>query len=165
VARGVRVWRRGSGGPALAFGARGAAERPIRCAALEPQPASEIATPERRIPVPRTIQLAASLPASPDRLFDMYLDPGEHAAFTGAPVTISAQPGTPFRAFNDVLSGTMLQVVPKRLIVQSWRSPHWDPLDLDSTLILTFLPEGDGGRVELVQVNVVDEDFAGVSHG
>jgi uncharacterized protein YndB with AHSA1/START domain len=115
--------------------------------------------------MPRTIQLAASLPASPDRLFDMYLDPVEHAAFTGAPVTISADSGAPFRAFNDVLSGTILQVIPKRLIVQSWRSSHWGPTDLDSTLTLTFWPEADGGRIELVHVNVIDEDFAGVSHG
>ena len=115
--------------------------------------------------MPRTIQLAASLPAPPDRLFDMYLDPAEHAAFTGSPVTIAAQPGAAFRAFNGVLTGTILQVVPKRLIVQAWRSPHWGPGDIDSTLILTFLPEKDGGRIEVVHVNVVDEDFAGVSNG
>jgi uncharacterized protein YndB with AHSA1/START domain len=113
----------------------------------------------------RTIQLAASLPATPDRLFDMYLDSVEHAAFTGSLVTISAQPGAPFRAFNNVLTGTILQVVPKRLIVQSWRSPYWGPDDIDSTLILSFLPEKEGGRIELTQVNVVDTDFAGVSHG
>ncbi len=113
----------------------------------------------------RTIQLAASLPAAAERLFDMYLDPVEHAAFTGAPVTISAQPGAAFRAFDNVLTGTILQVVPKRLIVQSWRSPHWAPADLDSTLILTFVPEKDGGRIELVHVNVADQDFAGVSQG
>jgi uncharacterized protein YndB with AHSA1/START domain len=59
----------------------------------------------------------------------------------------------------------ILQAEPKRLIVQSWRSPHWGSLDLDSTLILTFLPEKDGGRIELVQVNVVDGDFAGVCQG
>jgi uncharacterized protein YndB with AHSA1/START domain len=115
--------------------------------------------------MPRTIQLAASLPAPPDRLFDMYLDPVEHAAFTGAPVAVSAQPGAPFRAFSGVLTGTILQVVPKRLIVQSWRSPQWGPTDIDSTLILAFWPEGDGGRIELVHVNVVDGDFAGVSQG
>ena len=115
--------------------------------------------------MPRTIQLAASLPAPPERLFDMYLDPIEHAAFTGSPVAISSLPGSAFRAFNDVLTGTILQVVPKRFIVQSWRSPHWGSTDLESTLILTFLPEQNGGRIELVQVNVVDEDFAGVCHG
>jgi uncharacterized protein YndB with AHSA1/START domain len=113
----------------------------------------------------RTIQLAASLPAGPDRLFDIYLDPVEHAAFTGAPVTISDQPGAAFRAFNDALSGTVLQVVPKRLIVQSWRSSNWGSADLDSTLVLTFWPENDAGRIELVHTNVSDGDFAGVSHG
>ena len=113
----------------------------------------------------KTIQLAAALPAPPDRLFDMYMDPVQHAAITGAPVTISAIPGSTFRAFNGVINGTILQVVPKRLIVQSWRSPHWADSDIDSTLILTFVPEADGGRIDLVQVNVVDNDFAGVSHG
>jgi uncharacterized protein YndB with AHSA1/START domain len=113
----------------------------------------------------RTIQFAASLPAPPARLFDIYLDPVEHAAFTGAAVTISAQVGAPFRAFDEVLTGTILQVVPKRLIVQSWRSPQWGPSDVDSTLILTFLPEGDGSRIELTQVNVPESDFAGVSQG
>jgi len=33
--------------------------------------------------MPRNIIMAASLPASADKLFDMYLDAGEHAAFTG----------------------------------------------------------------------------------
>ena len=69
--------------------------------------------------MPRTIQIAVSLPAPSKRLFEMYLDPVEHAAFTGAPVTISDQPGAEFRAFNDVLTGTILQVVPKRLVVES----------------------------------------------
>ena len=113
----------------------------------------------------RTIQLAASLPAPPDKLFDMYIDPVEHAAFTGFPVTISAQPGAHFSAFDNVLTGTILQVVPKRLIVQSWRSPHWGATDIDSTLILSFLADKEGGRIELTHVNVVDDDFAGVSHG
>ena len=113
----------------------------------------------------RTIQLAAALPAPPDRLFDMYLDPVEHAAFTGGAVSVAARAGAPFSAFNGVLTGEILQVVPKRLIVQSWRSPHWGAADIDSTLILTFVPDGDGARIELTHVNVVDSDFAGVSQG
>lgn len=112
-----------------------------------------------------TIQLAASLPASSDRLFDMYLDPAEHAAITGAPVTIGSQPGASFAAFDGILTGTMLHVVPKRLIVQAWRSGQWDSDDIDSTLILRFLPEGDGARIELTHVHVPESDVSGVSHG
>ena len=97
----------------------------------------------------KTIQMAAALPAAPERLFDMYLDPTEHAAFTGFPVTISDTSGAPFRAFDGVLTGTILQVVPKRLIIQSWRSPHWTEQDIDSTLILTFLPDAGGSESSL----------------
>jgi hypothetical protein len=36
---------------------------------------------------------------------------------------------------------------------------------MDSVLTLTFSPFKDGGRIELVQINVFDEDFAGICHG
>jgi activator of HSP90 ATPase len=115
--------------------------------------------------MPKNVILAASLPAAPDRLFDMYLDPQLHAAFTGAPVTIEGRAGAPFIAFNGLLTGTVLHVEPKRLIVQAWRSVNWPKDAMDSTLVLSFWPEKDAGRIELVHVNVPDDDFAGVSRG
>jgi uncharacterized protein YndB with AHSA1/START domain len=115
--------------------------------------------------MPRNVILAASLPAPPSKLFDMYLDPASHAAFTGAPVTIGPRAGTSFRAFHDMLSGTVLHVEPKRLIVQTWRSAKWPATAIDSVLTLSFWPEGEGARIELVHVNVAEEDFSGVSQG
>ena len=115
--------------------------------------------------MPRNVIIAASLPATPDKLFDMYLNAEAHAAFTGFPVTIEARAGAPFRAFNDMLSGAMLHVEPKRLIVQTWRSANWPAAAIDSVLTLSFWPEQDGARIELVHVNVPEEDFAGVSEG
>ncbi len=115
--------------------------------------------------MPKNLMLAAALPAAPDRLYDMYLDPQAHAAFTGMPVTISPQAGSPFRAFDGQISGAILHVEPKRLIVQRWRSVNWPAGGVDSVLVLSFLPDPGGGRIELVQVNVADEDFPGVSHG
>lgn len=115
--------------------------------------------------MPRTILLAASLPAAPERLFDMYLDAGAHAAFTGSPVEIEARPGGAFRAFDGVLTGTVLHVAPTRLIVQTWRSARWPAGAADSVLVLSFGPDPEGGRIELVHANVPDEDFAGVSDG
>lgn len=115
----------------------------------------------------RNLILAAyfAAPATPELLFDMYLDPQSHAAFSGAPVTIEARPGAPFRAFNGELSGTILHVEPKRLIVQTWRSAHWATDAIDSVLVLSFCHQQDGARIELVHVNVPDDDFAGVSQG
>ena len=106
----------------------------------------------------RNIILAACLPAPPDRLFDMYLDPESHEAFTGAPVTIAAQAGSQFRAFDGALSGNILHVAPKRLIVQTWRSAHFPAESMDSVLVHSFHPDPAGGRNELFHVNVAAED-------
>ena len=115
--------------------------------------------------MPHTITLAVDLPAAPARLYAMYLDPNRHAAITGAPVRIAARAGAPFRAFGGALTGTILQLVPKRLIVQSWRSTEFAGRDIDSTLIHAFSARGKGGRIELTHVNVADSDFGGVSEG
>jgi activator of HSP90 ATPase len=115
--------------------------------------------------MPRNLVVAAALPAPPQTLFDMYLNAEAHAAFTGSPVIIEPRAGAPFRAFDGAIWGTILHVDAKRLITQTWRSVNWPEDAMDSILVLSFWPQGDGARVELVQVNVADEDFAGVSHG
>ena len=111
------------------------------------------------------IRQSVVLPATPDRLFDMYLDPTSHAAFTGAPVTIGAEAGSAFSAFNGVLTGHIIETVRPRLIVQAWRSSQFTPEDPDSILVLSFAREGDGGRIDLVHVNVPDQDHDGVNAG
>ena len=115
--------------------------------------------------MPRNIILAAALPAAPDKLFDMYLDADVHGQFTGLPVTLEPHAGGLFRAFGGMLSGTILHIQPKSLIVQTWRSESWPLTAMDSVLILSFWPAPEGGRIELVHTNVADEDFAGVSQG
>lgn len=115
--------------------------------------------------MPRNVIMAASLPAMPERLFDMYLDAAEHAAFTGLPATIEARPGGVFQAFDGMLSGMVLHIDPKTLIVQTWRSVNWPLTAMDSVLTLSFWPSDEGARIELVHANVPEEDFAGVSQG
>jgi activator of HSP90 ATPase len=115
--------------------------------------------------VPKTIQQRVILSAAADELYDSYLDPVRHAAITGQPATVGPLPGGEFRAFNGVLSGRILHTVPKRLIVQTWRSNRWTDHDLDSILILTFSSDPAGGRIDLVHVNVADHDYDGVNQG
>jgi activator of HSP90 ATPase len=95
----------------------------------------------------------------------MYLDPKAHASFTGAKVKIGSTPGSEFKAFDGMITGKILHVVPKRLIVQSWRATHWKRGDMDSILVLSFWPEGNQGRIELVHVNVADHDVEAVRLG
>ena len=112
------------------------------------------------------IQQSIVLPAAADQLFDMYLDPAAHSAITGRPVTIGAEEGAEFRAFDDQLSGLLLAVVRPRLIVQSWRSTMFRAGDPDSILILSFAPESahsNEGRIDLVHLDVPEHDYDDVT--
>src|SRR5260370_24090855 len=108
------------------------------------------------------ISQSVVLPAPAESLFAMYTDPAKHAAITGAPVAISVEPGSPFRAFNGALTGAILQIIPQRLVIQSWRSTKFNGSDPDSTLILAFTPEGTNGRINLVHLDVPAQDYHGV---
>jgi activator of HSP90 ATPase len=81
------------------------------------------------------------------------------------PVTLEPHAGGAFNAFDGMLSGKILHVEPKALIVQTWRSGNWPLTAMDSVLTLSFWPTQDGARIELVHVNVPEVDFAGVSQG
>ncbi len=120
---------------------------------------------ERKNEMPKTIEQTVTLPAPAEKLFEMYLSSKKHATITGGPVSISSKEGSRFRAFNGMILGKMLLVVPKYMIVQSWRGSHWKKEDIDSILILTFRPEGDAGRIDLVHVNVAESDYEGVKEG
>jgi activator of HSP90 ATPase len=112
------------------------------------------------------VKQSVTLAVPAKALHAMYLDPKLHGAIVGGKVTISAKPGSRFSAFGGALTGTTLQVVTGSLIVQAWRSSNFRKGDIDSTLILRFLPAGTGkGRIELIHVNVPDQDFKGVSDG
>jgi activator of HSP90 ATPase len=113
----------------------------------------------------RIIKQSVVFPASAETLYNTYLDPLLHGAAIGAPVTVGAESGSPFEAFGGQLKGSTLAVVPARLIVQSWRSANFKDSDPDSTLILSFTPEGKDGRIDLVHIDVPEQDYQGVEQG
>ncbi len=59
----------------------------------------------------------------------------------------------------------MLTVVEPTLIVQSWRSTHFNGDDPDSTLILTFTALSQEGRIDLVHLDVPSQDYQSVTDG
>jgi activator of HSP90 ATPase len=113
----------------------------------------------------QTIEQIVEFPVPTDRLFDAYLDSNEHARITGAEVTLSREVGAGFTAFNGVITGRNLMIVPRRLIVQAWRASQWKETDLDSILVLIFEPTPTGGRIKLAHVNVPEHDHQGVTEG
>ncbi|WP_281558392.1 SRPBCC domain-containing protein [Thalassomonas sp. RHCl1] len=111
------------------------------------------------------ISQSITLPVPAQTLFEMYLDPVQHQAITGSPVIIGKEAGAEFRAFDGVLSGTILAVNSPNLIVQSWRSTAFKPADPDSTLILNFIDDEAFGKIDLVHLDVPEHDYDGVTQG
>ncbi|MGH8166272.1 MAG: SRPBCC domain-containing protein [Woeseiaceae bacterium] len=112
-----------------------------------------------------TICKTVVLPATANELYDMYMDSRVHGEITGAPAKISEEAGSPFEAFGGLLTGKTIQVIKHRLIVQAWRSVNFKKADPDSTLIISFTPEDDDGRIDLVHLHVPASDFQGISGG
>ncbi len=112
-----------------------------------------------------TIRQTVTFRTSPETLFDTYLDSRRHAAVTGRRVKISRKAGHAFSAFNGIIRGRNLLIVPTRLIVQAWRAKSWKTSDLDSILILAFTRVRGGARLDLVHVNVPQHDLRGVREG
>jgi len=103
--------------------------------------------------------------ASPEELFEIFTDSKKHSAATGAKASVSAKAGAKFRAFDGMLLGRNLVVVPGRMIVQAWRASHWKDSDLDSILILNFSEVPGGGKIDLVHVGVPQHDHQSVTKG
>jgi activator of HSP90 ATPase len=121
-----------------------------------------------KVVVRSVIRQSIVLPASSESLFDAYLDSAKHSAFTGFPVIIGGEAGSPFEAFAGQLSGTILAVARPRLIVQSWRSTKFNAGDPDSILILAFTPDVSNfehGRIDLIHLDVPQHDYDDVVDG
>ncbi len=105
------------------------------------------------------------LPAPAETLFAMYIDAEKHAAITGGAAKVHPEPGGVFSAFDGALTGTFYHIVKPRLILQAWRSVSFRADEPDTTLILSFTPEGEKGRIDMVHLNVPTLDYKGVKNG
>ena len=113
----------------------------------------------------KTIQQTVTFNASPDELFDIYLDSKKHSAAVNDKAAISRAAGRKFSVFDGYITGTNLLIVPKRLIVQSWRGSDWKGREPDSVLILAFSKAKGGGQIALVHANVPDTHAASINKG
>jgi activator of HSP90 ATPase len=113
----------------------------------------------------RAIQQSIVLKASPEELFETFLDSKKHTAATGMPAKVSRRTGGAFSAFGGKILGRTLMTVPGKMIVQSWRASHWKDEDLDSILVLRFTKAPSGGRIDLVHAGVPEHDHKGVTEG
>jgi uncharacterized protein YndB with AHSA1/START domain len=112
----------------------------------------------------RAIQQRVLFRATPQELFELYMDSRKHSRATGAPAKISRKTGGHWRAHGGRIGGTNLLIIPGKMVVQVWRAGFWKKEEV-SILVLKFSKSRGGGRVDLVHAGVPAHDFKGVREG
>jgi uncharacterized protein YndB with AHSA1/START domain len=103
-----------------------------------------------------SFKLVSKIPASPEAVYDAWLDSAAHSAMTGAEATASDQVGADFTAWDGYIRGRNVELVKGRRIVQSWRTSKFSDADPDSIVTVTLAPAKGGVRLTLEHSNVPD---------
>jgi uncharacterized protein YndB with AHSA1/START domain len=110
-----------------------------------------------------SLDLVTILPVSPERVYQVWIDPDAHARFTGGAATGEPRVGGRFTAWDGYIEGTYLVLEPPSRIVMRWRTSEFPEGEGDSQLEIRFverdgrtelrllhteIPEGQGARYE-----------------
>ena len=96
-------------------------------------------------------EISDSFPAPPQVVYDTWLDSEGHAAITESPATASNEVGGDFMVHGGDINGKNLEMLPSKLIRQSWLTQQSADSDLEITLEL----EGTGTRLTLQYTNLM----------
>jgi len=104
-----------------------------------------------------TIRDSVAIPATPDEVYDAYMDPKKHSKFTGSKATGDAKVGGKFTAWDGYISGKNLTLEKGKRIVQEWKTTEWPEGYPPSKLELTFKKVKGGTEVTMVHSDVPAE--------
>jgi len=107
--------------------------------------------------MPYTFTLTATIPASPEEIYQAWLDSLGHSEMTGGEATMSDQVGAEVTAWDGYISGRNLELVPGERIVQSWRTSEFGDEHEDSVVTVVLQEVGDGTLVTIEHSNVPDD--------
>jgi uncharacterized protein YndB with AHSA1/START domain len=101
--------------------------------------------------------VSAVIPASPEAIYDAWLDTDGHTKMTGSPAHATANVGDPFDAWDGYISGENLELETGKRIVQSWRATSYKDSDEDSQIEVLFEPVEGGTKITLTHTSVPDD--------
>ncbi len=111
----------------------------------------------------RNIEQTYNIKASPEAVWRALTDQKEIQEWSGANAYFIPQAGAQYTLWDGTIGGKIVEVVPLRKLVQTWKPQEWTRDDSVVTFILT--PTRDGTRVDLLHVNVEESDYDGTTEG
>jgi len=99
-----------------------------------------------------------------EHIYQTLTDSNGISAFTLAPATMDNKPGGLFSILDGAISGTQVEIIPLKKIVQTWRFQTW-PEKHYSTVTWNFTEERGGTLVILTQTDIPSSDLERTRNG
>ena len=87
-----------------------------------------------------------TIPATPELLYECWIDADNHSAMTGASASSDPKLGGGFTAREGYIEGTHLELEPFTRIVQRWRTLDF-PVEAPDSLLEIVLEPSNGGTL------------------
>jgi len=104
-----------------------------------------------------TIKQIVVIDASPQEVYEAYVDPKKHAAFTGTAVTGTPKVGGKFKAGDGYISAKYTKLQPGKKIVHEWITTEWPAGYPPSIFELTLKAKGKGTELTMVHSKVPED--------
>ena len=109
--------------------------------------------------------VSALIPASPERVYQAWMDGEQHGWMTGGSAEIDPQVGGAFSVWDQYITGKTLELEPYRRIVQAWRTSEFPADAPDSQLEVVLDPAPSGTMLTLNHSNIPDGQGKKYEHG
>jgi activator of HSP90 ATPase len=101
---------------------------------------------------------------NPQRIYEIFLDSKQFAAFTTLGATIDPKPGGAFSTFGGLIEGRNVELLPSQRLVQAFRPTHWDP-GVYSIVRFELKPQATGTLVVLDHTGFPEGDYDHLNEG
>jgi activator of HSP90 ATPase len=101
-----------------------------------------------------SLHLSTTLPATPQKIYQAWMNSEEHAAFTGSPAQVDPLVGGKFTAWDGYIMGKTLELEPYTRILQAWRTTEFPDGSPDSLLEVQIQAANGGSTLTLIHTQI-----------
>jgi len=112
-----------------------------------------------------TIRQTVLIEATPIEVYEAYVDPKKHAAFTGQSASGRPKVGGKFSAGDGYISGKYLALERGKRVLHEWTTTEWPAGYPPSVLELTFKAKGKKTELTMIHSKVPEEQVEYYAEG
>lgn len=112
-----------------------------------------------------TIRQRVTIPATPEEVYEAFIDAEKHTKFTGSKATSDPKEGGKFTVWDGYISGKHLELEKGKRIVQEWKTTEWPEGCPPSRFELTLKKTSGGTEISMVHSGVPVEQADNIKQG